>query len=465
MLIKTIIEPFRIKSVEPIRQTTREQRQKFLEAAGYNLFFVASDDVLIDLLTDSGTGAMSSAQWAAMMRGDESYAGSPSFGRFRESIQAIMGFKHVIPTHQGRAAERILFNVMCKKGDIVPNNTHFDTTRANCEFVGAEAVDLPSPEGLEPSHRHPFKGNLDTNRLAELIERAGAKRIPLVMITVTNNSGGGQPVSMANIKAVKEICARYKIPLYIDACRFAENSYFIKLREEGYAKKTPREIAQEMFRYADGCTMSAKKDGLANIGGFLCANDDTIAQAEKDLLILTEGFPTYGGLAGRDLEAIAVGLNEALEEDYLQYRIASTAYLGDHIAAEGVPIVQPPGGHAIYIDARAFLPHIPPTQFPGVALAAELYIEGGIRSVEIGTLMFGKRDEQGVEHPGPMDLLRLAIPRRVYTQSHIDYVVEVILEVWRRREKIRGLELTFQAPFLRHFTARFRRAEESGAHA
>ncbi len=465
MPIKTIIEPFRIKSVEPIRQTTREQRQKFLEAAGYNLFFVASDDVLIDLLTDSGTGAMSSAQWAAMMRGDESYAGSPSFGRFRESIQAIMGFKHVIPTHQGRAAERILFNVMCKKGDIVPNNTHFDTTRANCEFVGAAAVDLPSPEGLEPSHRHPFKGNLDTNRLAELIERAGAKRIPLVMITVTNNSGGGQPVSMANIKAVKEICARYKIPLYIDACRFAENSYFIKLREEGYAKKTPREIAQEMFRYADGCTMSAKKDGLANIGGFLCANDDAIAQAEKDLLILTEGFPTYGGLAGRDLEAIAVGLNEALEEDYLQYRIASTAYLGDHIAAEGVPIVQPPGGHAIYIDARAFLPHVPPAQFPGVALAAELYIEGGIRSVEIGTLMFGKRDEQGVEHPGPMDLLRLAIPRRVYTQSHIDYVVEVILEVWRRREKIRGLELTFQAPFLRHFTARFRRAEESGAHA
>ncbi len=465
MPIKTIIEPFRIKSVEPIRRTTREQRQKFLEAAGYNLFLIASDDVLIDLLTDSGTGAMSSAQWAAMMRGDESYAGSPSFTRFRESIQAIMGFKHVIPTHQGRAAERILFHVMCKKGDIVPNNTHFDTTRANCEFVGAEALDLPSPEGLDPSRRHPFKGNLDTNRLAELIERVGAKRIPLVMITVTNNSGGGQPVSMANIKAAKEICVKHNIPLYIDACRFAENAYFIKLREEGYAKKTPREIAQEMFRYADGCTMSAKKDGLANIGGFLCANDDAIAQAEKDLLILTEGFPTYGGLAGRDLEAIAVGLNEALEEDYLQYRIASTAYLGDHIAAEGVPIVQPPGGHAIYIDARAFLPHIPPTQFPGVALAAELYIEGGIRSVEIGTLMFGKRDEHGVEHPGPMDLLRLAIPRRVYTQSHIDYVVEVILEVWRRREKIRGLELTFQAPFLRHFTARFRRASESGAHA
>jgi tryptophanase len=455
--MKTIIEPFRIKSVEPIRQTTRAQREKLLEVAGYNLFLVASDDILIDLLTDSGTNAMSTEQWAAVMRGDESYAGSPSYTRFRESIQAIMGFKHVIPTHQGRAAERILFSVMCKKGDVVPNNTHFDTTRANCEFVGAEALDLPTPEAREPWRRHPFKGNLDTARLEQVIERVGAKRVPLVMITVTNNSGGGQPASMANIKAAKDICSRYKIPLYIDACRYAENAYLIKLREPGYAEKTPREIAQEMFRYADGCTMSAKKDGLANIGGFLCTNDDVVAQAEKDLLILTEGFPTYGGLAGRDLDAIAVGLNEALEEDYLKYRIASTAYLGNHIAAEGVPIVQPPGGHAIYIDARAFLPHIPPRQFPGVALAAELYLEGGIRSVEIGTLMFGKRDDQGVEQPGPLDLLRLAIPRRVYTQSHIDYVVEVILEVWRRRDEIRGLELTYQAPFLRHFSARFRR--------
>jgi len=457
MAIKTIIEPFRIKSVEPIRQTTRAQREKLLEAAGYNLFLIASDDILIDLLTDSGTNAMSTEQWAAVMRGDESYAGSPSFTRFRESIQAIMGFKHVIPTHQGRAAERILFSVMCKKGDVVPNNTHFDTTRANCEFVGAKALDLPTPEALEPARQHPFKGNLDTKRLEETIVRVGAKRVPLVMITVTNNSGGGQPVSMANIKAVKEICSRYKIPLYIDACRYAENAYLIKLREPGYADKTPREIAREMFRHADGCTMSAKKDGLANIGGFLCTNDDMVAQAEKDLLILTEGFPTYGGLAGRDLDAIAVGLNEALEEDYLKYRITSTAYLGDHISREGVPIVQPPGGHAIYIDARAFLPHIPPTKFPGVALAAELYLEGGIRSVEIGTLMFGKRDENGVEQPGALDLLRLAIPRRVYTQSHIDYVVEVIVEVWRRREQIRGLELTYQAPFLRHFTARFRR--------
>ena len=462
---KTIIEPFRIKSVEPIRQTTRAQREKLLEAAGYNLFLLASEDILIDLLTDSGTNAMSTEQWAAMMRGDESYAGSSSFARFRDSVQAIMGFKHVIPTHQGRAAERILFNVMCKKGDVVPNNTYFDTTRANCEFVGAEAVDLPIPEALEPSKQHPFKGNMDTARLEQTIGRAGAKRVPLVMLTVTNNSGGGQPVSMANIRAVKGICQRFGIPLYIDACRFAENAYFIKLREPGYAEKTSREIAQEMFRHADGCTMSAKKDGLANIGGFLCTNDDTIAQREKDLLILTEGFPTYGGLAGRDLEAIAVGLNEALEEDYLKYRIVSTAYLGNHISAEGVPIVQPPGGHAIYIDARAFLPHVAPLEFPGVALAAELYLEGGIRSVEIGTSMFGKRDEKGLEHPAPMDLLRLAIPRRVYTQSHIDYVVEVILEVWRRRERIRGLELVYQAPFLRHFTARFRLSGAGGAHA
>jgi tryptophanase len=451
MPIKTIIEPFRIKSIEPIRRTTREERQKLLEAAGYNLFLIASKDILIDLLTDSGTGAMSTEQWAAIMRGDESYAGSPSFERFRNSVQAIFGFRHVIPTHQGRAAERILFNVMCKQGDIVPNNTHFDTTRANCEFVGAQALDLPIPEGLEPQRHHPFKGNMDVVRLAETIEHAGAKRIPLVMLTVTNNSGGGQPVSMENIRAVKSICQRHGIPLYIDACRFAENAYFIKLREPGYANKTPREIAREMFSFADGCTMSAKKDGMANIGGFLCTNDDILAQQEKDLLILTEGFPTYGGLAGRDLDAIAVGLNEALEEDYLNYRIVSTAYLGNHISKEGVPIVQPPGGHAIYLDARAFLPHVPPEKFPGVALACALYIEGGIRSVEIGTLMFG-------EHAS-MDLVRLAIPRRVYTQSHIDYVIEVILEVWRCRAQIRGLELTHQAPFLRHFTARFKPSE------
>lgn len=448
MSFRTIIEPFRIKSVEPIRATTRAERQKLIEDAGYNLFLVPSEAILIDLLTDSGTSAMSTEQWSAMMRGDESYAGSPSFTRFRDSVQAIFGFRHVIPTHQGRAAERILFNVMCKKGDIVPNNTHFDTTRANCEFVGAEAVDIPIPEAKEPAHLHPFKGNMDTRCLTELIERQGPKKIPLVMLTVTNNSGGGQPVSMANIREVKQICKKHGIPLYIDACRFAENAYFIKLRELGYADKTPREIAREMFSYADGCTMSAKKDGLANIGGFLCTNNDILAQQEKDLLILTEGFPTYGGLAGRDLDAIAVGLNEALEEEYLHYRIASTAFLGNHISNEGVPIVLPPGGHAIYIDARAFLPQIALEQFPGVALAVELYLEGGIRSVEIGTLMFG-------EH-ATMDLVRLAIPRRVYTQSHIEYVVEVILDVWRRREKIPGYELVHAAPFLRHFTARLK---------
>jgi len=448
MSIRTIIEPFRIKSVEPIRETSRAERQKLLEEAGYNLFLIASEAILIDLLTDSGTSAMSTEQWAAMMRGDESYAGSPSFTRFRDSAQGIFGFRHVIPTHQGRAAERILFNVMCKKGDIVPNNTHFDTTRANCEFVGATAVDIPIPEAKVPARVHDFKGNMDTAQLTALIAREGAKRIPLVMLTVTNNSGGGQPVSMANIREVKQICKKHGIPLYIDACRFAENAYFIKLREPGYADKSPREIAKEMFSYADGCTMSAKKDGLANIGGFLCTNDDILAQQEKDLLILTEGFPTYGGLAGRDLEAIAVGLNEALDEVYLRYRIASTAFLGNHISKEGVPIVEPPGGHAIYLDARAFLPHIPVTQFPGVALAVELYREGGIRSVEIGSLMFG-------EH-ATMDLVRLAIPRRVYTQSHIEYVVEVILEVWRRRAEIRGYEVVQQAPFLRHFTARMR---------
>jgi tyrosine phenol-lyase len=444
--MRTIIEPFRIKSVEPIRWTTRTEREQFLLAANYNLFLLPADDVLIDLLTDSGTGAMSTHQWAAIMEGDESYAGSRSFDQFRASIQDIFGYKHVIPTHQGRAAERILFNCMCKKGDIVPNNTHFDTTRANVEFVGAEAVDLVIEEGRHPGVHHPFKGNMDVLALEELISKVGRDRIPLVMLTITNNSGGGQPVSMENVRAVSTVCRRYRIPLYFDACRFAEDSYFIKLREPGYENKDPKEIAREMFSYGDGCTMSAKKDGMANIGGFLCTNDDLLAQQEKNLLILTEGYPTYGGLAGRDLEAIAVGLQEALHEDYLQYRIASTAYLGNHISAQGVPIVQPPGGHAIYIDARAFLPHIAPDHFPAVALANELYLEGGIRSVEIGTLMFGQQAK--------MDLVRLAIPRRVYTQSHIDYVVEVILEVWKNRENIQGLTLTYEAPFLRHFTAR-----------
>ena len=445
MPTKTIIEPFRIKSVEPIRWTTRQERESLLQAAHYNLFLLPADDVLIDLLTDSGTGAMSTRQWAAVMLGDESYAGSRSFVRFRESIQDICGYKHVIPTHQGRAAERILFSIACKKGDTVPNNTHFDTTRANVEFVGAEAVDLVIPEGRQPASTHPFKGNMDVGALENLIARTGRERIPLVMLTVTNNSGGGQPVSMENVRQVSAVCRQHRIPLYFDACRFAENAWFIKLREPGYGSKSPKEIAQEMFRLGDGCTMSAKKDGMANIGGFLCTNDDLLAQQEKDLLILTEGYPTYGGLAGRDLEAIAVGIQEALEEDYLRYRIASTAYLGNHIASQGVPIVQPPGGHAIYLDARAFLPHIPPDQFPAVALASELYLEGGVRSVEIGSLMFGAAAQ--------MDLVRLAIPRRVYTQSHIDYVVEIILDVWATREQIRGMRLTYQAPFLRHFTA------------
>src|SRR5512146_129045 len=431
MPLRTIIEPFRIKSVEPIRWNTREQREQLLRAAHYNLFLLPADDVLIDLLTDSGTGAMSTHQWAAVMEGDESYAGSRSFERFRQSVQDIFGYQHVIPTHQGRAAERILFSVMCKRGDVVPNNTHFDTTRANVEFVGAEAVDLLIPEGRQPALPYPFKGNMDVAALEQLIARVGRERVPLVMLTITNNSGGGQPVSMENARAVSAVCRKHGIPLYFDACRFAENSYFIKLREPGYENKSPKEIAQEMFRLGDGCTMSAKKDGMANIGGFLCTNDDLLAQQECNLLILTEGYPTYGGLAGRDLEAVAVGVQEALEDDYLHYRIASTAYLGNHIAERGVPIVQPPGGHAIYLDARAFLPHIPAAQFPGVALACELYLEGGIRSVEIGTLMFGEAAK--------MDLVRLAIPRRVYTQSHIDYVVEVILEVWRRRQEVRGL--------------------------
>jgi tyrosine phenol-lyase len=450
-MARTVIEPFRIKSVEPIRWTTREEREQLLRAAHYNLFLLPAEDVLIDLLTDSGTGAMSTHQWAAIMEGDESYAGSKSFIRFRDSVQDIFGYRHVIPTHQGRAAERILFSVMCKKGDIVPNNTHFDTTRANVEFVGAEAVDLVIEEGKHPSLVHPFKGNMDVEALETVITRVGRERVPLVMLTVTNNSGGGQPVSMENVRQVSAVCRKHRIPLYFDACRFAENAYFIKLREPGYESKTPKQIAQEMFGYGEGCTMSAKKDGMANIGGFLCTNDEMLAQQEKDLLILTEGYPTYGGLAGRDLEAIAVGVQEALEEDYLCYRIASTAYLGNHIAEQGVPIVQPPGGHAVYIDARAFLPHIPPEQFPGVALAAELYLQGGIRSVEIGGLMFGAAAK--------MDLVRLAIPRRVYTQSHIDYVVEVILEVWRRREQIQGLRLTYEAPFLRHFTARLEPVE------
>jgi tryptophanase len=454
--MRTIIEPFKIKSVEPIRLTTREERDRNLREAGFNVFLLRAEDVLIDLLTDSGTAAMSSEQWAAVMRGDESYAGSRSWYRFEETVQDIFGFRHVLPTHQGRAAERILFSLRCRPGHIVPNNTHFDTTRANIEYTGAEARDLVIPEGRIPSARHPFKGNMDVDQLRRLVDEVGRERIPLCMLTVTNNSGGGQPVSMANVREVSAVCREHGIPLYIDACRFAENAYFIKLREEGYASKAPIEIARELFSYADGCTMSAKKDGLANIGGLLATNDERLASQERNLLILTEGFPTYGGMAGRDLDAIAVGLREALDEDYLLYRIRSTTYLGEHISDAGVPIVQPPGGHAIYIDAAAFLPQIPPLELPGQALVVELYREAGIRAVEIGTVMFGRRTpETGEEIPGPMELVRLAIPRRVYTQSHIDYVVEAILQVWARRETVSGYRFTEQAPVLRHFTARF----------
>jgi len=461
---KTIIEPFRIKAVEPIRMTTREQRQRLLDDAGRNPFLLRADDVLIDLLTDSGTGAMSAEQWAGIMRGDESYAGANSYYRFAAAVEDIFGFHHALPTHQGRAAERILFSTMCKPGDVVPNNTHFDTTRANIEYVGAAAVDLPIPEGLSPSASHPFKGNMDVDALRRLIARHGREKIPLVMLTVTNNSGGGQPVSMANIKAVRAVCGEAHIPLYIDACRFAENCWFIHEREPGYADAAIIDIARELFSYADGCTMSAKKDGLVNIGGFLATNDDALAKQEAALLILTEGFPTYGGLAGRDLEAMAIGLREVLEPDYLRYRIASTAYFGRHLTDIGYPIVQPPGGHAIYVDAAALLPHIPARSFPGQALLGELYLTGGIRAVEIGSVMFGKTDEtSGEETTASMELVRLAIPRRVYTQSHVDYCIEVMADVYKRRSSIAGLRIVSQAPPLRHFTARFAPVEYTGS--
>jgi len=452
--MKTIIEPFRIKAVEPIRLTTPARREEHLRAAGYNVFLLRADDVLIDLLTDSGTTAMSAEQWAAIMRGDESYAGSTSWYRFERTVKDIFGFAHILPTHQGRAAERLLFGALCRPGHIVPSNTHFDTTRANIEATGAEARDLVISEGQQPASRHPFKGNLDVGRLRALIAEVGASRIPICMLTVTNNSGGGQPVSMANVREVSALCREAGIPFFIDACRFAENAWFIRQREPEFAGREPIAIAREMFRLADGCTMSAKKDGMANIGGFLATNDDRLARAETEQLILTEGFPTYGGMAGRDLDAIAVGLYEALDPDYLHYRITSTGYLGDHIAAAGVPIVQPPGGHAIYIDAAAFFPHIPPLSLPGQALVVELYREAGIRCVEIGTLMFGRRGKDGIESPAPMELVRLAIPRRAYTQSHIDYVVEAVLEVWHRRAAVRGYRIVEQAPSLRHFTAK-----------
>ncbi len=451
---QTIIEPFRIKSVEPIRLTSVEERERLLGAAGYNLFNLHSDDVLIDLLTDSGTGAMSAEQWAGVQRGDESYAGSPSWYRFLESVQELFPFKHVIPAHQGRAAEKILFGVVGGPGKVVPNNTHFDTTRANVEFTGAEAVDLVIEEGRHPSVIHPFKGNMDTAALDAFIAERGVEHIPLVMVTVTNNSGGGQPVSLENLRAVRAICDRYGLPLFLDACRFAENAWFIKQREDGYADRSIPDIVREMASLADGMTMSAKKDAIANIGGWLAMNDDAWAEQARNLEILTEGFPTYGGLAGRDLEAIAQGLREVVDEDYLRYRIRSTAYLGEALVEAGIPCVQPIGGHAVYLDAAALLPHIPPLAYPGQALSVALYREGGIRGCEIGTVMFGKRPD-GSETPAPMELVRLAIPRRVYTQSHIDYVIEVVRWVAERAGELRGLRIVEQPAQLRHFTARF----------
>ncbi len=457
--MKTIIEPFRIKSVEPIRFTTKEEREKLLIKAGYNPFLIHADDVLIDLLTDSGTSAMSAKQWAGIMEGDESYAGSKSFYRFEEAVQKITGMKFIIPTHQGRAAEKIIFFIVGGKGKYFPNNTHFDTTRANIEFTGAEAHDLLNETGKHPEIRADFKGNMDVEKLEEFIKEKGKENIPLVMITVTNNSGGGQPVSMQNIRETKEVCKKYGIPFFLDACRFAENAYFIKIREKGYEDKSILEIAQEMFSYADGATMSAKKDALVNIGGFLALNDEELAMQCRNLLIVTEGFPTYGGLAGRDLEAVAQGLEEVVDENYLHYRIRSVEYLGEKLVAAGVPIIEPPGGHAIYIDAKRFLPNIPQEQFPGQSIVCELYIEGGIRGVEIGSVMFGKYDANGKLIPPPMELVRLAIPRRVYTQSHIDYVSEVILDVFKNRKKLKGYEITYQAPMLRHFTAKFKPIE------
>jgi tryptophanase len=450
---QTIIEPFRIKSVEALRFTTREERAAALEKAQFNVFKLPADDVLIDLLTDSGTGAMSAAQWAALMQGDESYAGSRSFYRFDAAVRGLTGFKHIIPTHQGRAAERILFHTILRPGQIVPNNNHFDTTRANIEVEDAEARDLVIAEGRQPAVRHPFKGNIDLEALEATLDRDG-DRVPLVMVTVTNNSGGGQPVSMANLRSVRALCDRHGKPFFLDACRFAENAWFIKQREEGYADRSPRAIAREMFHLADGCTMSAKKDGLANIGGFLAMNDDAWAESCRNLLILTEGFPTYGGLAGYDLEAIARGLEEVVEEPYLRYRIRSTEYLAERVSAGGVPIIEPAGGHAVYIDARRMLPHIPPLQYPGVALVNALYLEAGVRTIEIGTVMFGLHPD-GSESAAAMDLVRLAIPRRVYTQSHIDYVAEAVIYVARAREQLRGFRITSAPKILRHFTAAF----------
>lgn len=453
--MKTIIEPFKIKTVEPIHFTTIPQREEILAAAGFNPFLIRAVDVLIDLLTDSGTSAMSAKQWSGMMDGDESYAGARSFYRFEAAVKELTGFANIIPTHQGRAAEKILFTLNGGAGRFIPNNTHFDTTRANVEYSGAVAVDFPLPEARDTSAILDFKGNIDLVALERFIVEKGRENIPLMMLTVTNNAGGGQPVSMENIRKTRELSLKYSIPLFLDACRFAENAYFIKKREPGYAAKSVKEIAREMFSFFDGCTMSAKKDALVNMGGFLAINDDTMARDARNILIVTEGFPTYGGLSGRDLEAMAQGLEEIVDEQYLRYRIRSVEYLGEKLTAAGVPILQPPGGHAIYLDARKFADHLKPSQFPGQSIVCELYRLGGIRSVEIGGVMFGKTGPRGEFIPPPMDLVRLAIPRRVYTQSHIDYVIEVVTDLFRARKSLPGYRIVYEAPMLRHFTARF----------
>ncbi len=449
----TIIEPFRIHSVEPMRMTTRAEREERLHAAGFNLFELASDDVIVDLLTDSGTGAMSAEQWAGIQRGNEAYAGAPSYYRFKEAVNELFPFRHVLPTHQGRAAEKILFSAVGGPGKVVPNNIHFDTTRANVEYTGAQALDLPIPEALVPSSRHPFKGDVTVDALDRLLAVRAAD-VPLVMVTITSNAGGGQPVSMANLRAVRETCDRHSVPLFLDACRFAENAWFVKTREDGYGDQAVADIVRETASLADGMTMSAKKDPLANIGGWLALNDDSLAERCRSLEILTEGFPTYGGLAGRDLEAIAQGLRECVQEDYLRYRIRSVEYLGEALEGAGVPVVVPFGGHAVFLDAAALLPHIPPLQYPGQVLACAIYEEGGVRACEIGTVMFGKRPD-GSEEPAAMELVRLAIPRRTYTQSHVDYVIEVVRRVAARAAALRGLRIESEPRQLRHFTARF----------
>lgn len=446
-------EPFKIKVVEPITITTRNYREQKLKEAYYNLFLLRSDDITIDLLTDSGTGAMSSKQWSAIMDGDEAYAGSRSYYKFEEVVRSITGFKHIIPTHQGRAAERILFSILGGRGKMIPSNTHFDTTRANIEYTGAEAFDFPSPVALNTELIADFKGNIDLDKLEDFLKSNPKENIPLVMLTVTNNSGGGQPVSMENIRKTSEIAHKYGIPLFIDCCRFAENAYFIKTREKGYEHKSILEIAREMFSYADGCLMSAKKDGLSNTGGFIATNIDDIAEKAKVLLIVTEGFLTYGGLARRDLEALAVGLMEALDEKYLEYRINQVKFLGDELQKRNVPILVPTGGHAVYIDAKRFAPHIPCEQFPGQSVACEIYLEGGVRTVEIGSIMFGKYDKDKHFVTSPFELVRLAIPRRVYTNNHLTYVAEVVGKVYERRNQLKGMRIIYEAPYLRHFTA------------